>query len=84
MHAEIAPVDLEFRAAVPDGLFRVFLLGVDSCQPGVDAALAGGVLAGVPLGKWYPDLSDCLLVAVTEKRTKQEIGMFAEALESVL
>jgi glycine dehydrogenase subunit 1 len=28
---------------------------------------------GVPLGKWYPQLADCLLIAVTEKRTKEEI-----------
>ena len=29
-----------------------------------------GFLAGVPLGQWYPELDDCFLVAVTEKRTK--------------
>jgi glycine dehydrogenase subunit 1 len=32
---------------------------------------------GVPLGKWYPQLADCLLVAVTEKRTKGEIDRLA-------
>ena len=32
-----------------------------------------GIFAGVPLGRWYPGLSDCLLVAVTEKRTRPEI-----------
>ena len=31
------------------------------------------LLAGVNLGKWYPQLEDCLLVAVTEKRTIHEI-----------
>ena len=39
-----------------------------------------GILAGVPLGRWYPDLSDCLLVAVTEKRTREDIDRFAAAL----
>jgi len=29
-------------------------------------------------------MENSLLVAVTEKRTKQQIGMLAEALESVL
>jgi glycine dehydrogenase subunit 1 len=43
-----------------------------------------GVAGGFPLGRYYPDMKDMLLVAVTEKRTKQEIGMFAEALEDVL
>jgi glycine dehydrogenase subunit 1 len=32
---------------------------------------------GIPLGKWYPQLADCLLVAVTEKRTKAEIDRLA-------
>ncbi len=39
--------------------------------------LAAGVLAGVPLGRWYPDLSDCLLIAVTEKRTRAQIDQLA-------
>ena len=32
-------------------------------------------------GAWYPELADCLLVAVTEKRTKDEIDRLAEVLE---
>jgi len=39
-----------------------------------------GFLAGVPLGRWYPELDDCFLVAVTEKRTKDEIQALAECL----
>ena len=31
-------------------------------------------------GPWYPQLDDCLLVAVTEKRTKAEIDRLADAL----
>ena len=31
------------------------------------------IFAGVPLAPWYPQLNDCMLVAVTEKRTKEEI-----------
>jgi glycine dehydrogenase subunit 1 len=43
-----------------------------------------GFAAGFPLSRYYPDMKNCMLVCVTEKRTKQQIGMFAEALESVL
>ncbi len=43
-----------------------------------------GFAAGFPLGRYYPDQADNLLVTVTEKRTKEEIGRFAEALEAVL
>jgi glycine dehydrogenase subunit 1 len=44
------------------------------------AALDAGYLAGLPLGRWYPELADCFLVAVTEKRTKQEMDGLVEAL----
>ncbi|MCA9174331.1 MAG: aminomethyl-transferring glycine dehydrogenase subunit GcvPA [Planctomycetales bacterium] len=39
-----------------------------------------GILAGVPLGTWYDDLQDCLLISVTEKRTKAEIDALVRAL----
>jgi glycine dehydrogenase subunit 1 len=42
--------------------------------------LAAGFLAGVPLGRWYPVLEDCFLVAVTEKRTRAEIDNFVTAV----
>jgi glycine dehydrogenase subunit 1 len=43
-----------------------------------------GISAGFPLGRYYPNMNDTMLVAVTEKRTKQEIAMYAEVLEDVL
>ncbi len=43
-----------------------------------------GIAAGFPLGRYYENLGDHMLVAVTEKRTKQEIGIFAELLEETL
>ncbi|HLA86236.1 MAG TPA: aminomethyl-transferring glycine dehydrogenase subunit GcvPA [Thermoguttaceae bacterium] len=39
-----------------------------------------GILPGVPLECWYPHLADCILVAVTEKRTKEEIDRLAAVL----
>ncbi len=44
------------------------------------SARQSGYLAGVPLGCWYPDLDDCFLVAVTEKRTKAEIDGLVQSL----
>ncbi|HEY3393193.1 MAG TPA: aminomethyl-transferring glycine dehydrogenase subunit GcvPA [Lacipirellulaceae bacterium] len=44
------------------------------------SALDAGFLAGVPLGQWYPERNDCLLVAVTEKRTSGEIDRLASTL----
>jgi glycine dehydrogenase subunit 1 len=38
--------------------------------------------AGLPLGRWYPNLANCITVAVTEKRTKAEIDGLAAALKA--
>ena len=43
-----------------------------------------GIAPGLPLGRYYEDMQNYLLVAVTERRTKHEIGLYAETLESVL
>jgi glycine dehydrogenase subunit 1 len=42
------------------------------------------ILAGVPLGTFDRNLRDCLLVAVTETRTRGEIDRFAAALEKAV
>jgi glycine dehydrogenase subunit 1 len=36
------------------------------------------------LGRWYPDLADCLLIAITERRTEDDIAGLAEAIEKEL
>ncbi|MCD4728772.1 MAG: glycine dehydrogenase, partial [Pirellulales bacterium] len=46
----------------------------------IERARAENIFAGVPLGRWYTELSDCMLVAVTEKRTKEEIDRLAAVL----
>ena len=43
-----------------------------------------GIAAGFPLGRYYKELANYMLIAVTEKRTKEEIDAFAEALEAAL
>ncbi|MGC8643057.1 MAG: aminomethyl-transferring glycine dehydrogenase subunit GcvPA [Isosphaeraceae bacterium] len=43
-----------------------------------------GYHGGVALDRWYPALADCILVAVTEKRTRDEIDGLAHAYETAL
>jgi glycine dehydrogenase subunit 1 len=43
-----------------------------------------GFAAGFPLGRYYSGMERSMLIAVTEQRTKEQIGMLAEALEAVL
>jgi glycine dehydrogenase subunit 1 len=48
----------------------------------ISRALDAGFLAGVPLAKWYPEFEDCLLVAVTEKRTKSQIDELVKTIHA--
>jgi glycine dehydrogenase subunit 1 len=76
--AGIPGVALRFPAAP---FFKEFALRLPKSPERVVARLArDGILAGVPLKSFDRGLADCLLVAVTEKRTKSEIDAFAAAL----
>ena len=67
------------RPAFARPTFKEFVLRVEGGSPEelIEKALNDGIFGGVPLGRWYRELSDCLLVAVTEKRTKAEIDRLA-------
>ena len=43
-----------------------------------------GFHGGIALGRWYPELADGILVAVTEKRTKAEIDSLADAYREAI
>lgn len=46
--------------------------------------LSAGFIGGYDLGKAYAEYKDCMLIAVTEQRTKEEIDQFASTLEGLL
>ena len=61
--------------------FNEVLIQLDRpVQDVMDEASRAGILAGYPIGQDYPELPDCLLIAVTEKRTKGEIDRLVELL----
>ena len=39
-----------------------------------------GIAAGYPLGREYPEHEDGLLVAITERRTREDIDRLADSL----
>jgi glycine dehydrogenase subunit 1 len=43
-----------------------------------------GFAAGFPLGRYYEGMERYMIIAVTEKRTKEEMDRYAESLEQVL
>jgi len=53
----------------------------------VDAVLTAcrekNILAGLPLRRWHKDLDDCIAIAVTEKRTREEIDALVAAMSAV-
>jgi glycine dehydrogenase subunit 1 len=53
----------------------------------VEALARAGVLAGVPVSRFYPsrpELEDLLLVAATEMVTDEDIAIFASRLQGAL
>lgn len=50
----------------------------------VSRLLKQGIAAGMPLGTWEPALADCLVVTVTEKRSRPEIDRLAARLAEEL
>jgi len=78
---KVPGVSLRFGAP----FFKEFTLRLPKSPERIAAKLARqGILAGVPLKTFDRGLADCLLVAVTEKRTKAEIDAFAAAFEKAV
>ncbi|MBU1693459.1 MAG: aminomethyl-transferring glycine dehydrogenase subunit GcvPA [Verrucomicrobia bacterium] len=50
----------------------------------IRALIEQGIAAGFPVGRYYPGMENVLLLAFTEKRTKEEINTLAAKLEAVL
>ena len=76
--AGLAGVKLRFNRP----FFKEFTVSVPGDVSALlSRALAKGCHAGLPTGRWYPELKDCVTLAVTEKRTKAEIDGLAETFK---
>jgi glycine dehydrogenase subunit 1 len=82
--AEAITADERFRLAFAQPYFKEFVVrdSKGDVKELLHDAYDAGLLAGVPLGQWYPELSDCFLVTVTEKRTQPEIDHLANTLSA--
>jgi len=79
--ADIPGVSIKFDAPV----FNEFAIDLPrDAGEVIGALIEKGLAAGFPLGRYYKGMEKSMLVAVTEKRTKEEIGRLAEALEDCL
>ncbi|PKN09025.1 MAG: aminomethyl-transferring glycine dehydrogenase [Deltaproteobacteria bacterium HGW-Deltaproteobacteria-8] len=68
-----APFGNEFAITLPVNAYQA-----------IDKLTARGFVPGFPLGRYYPGLENALLVACTEKTSKEQIGVFAELLRGML
>lgn len=65
--------------------FQEFVLKLDKPVTEVNKRLLqAGVLGGLDLGRYYPELDHCMLLCVTEKRTKTEIDSLVTEMEAAL
>lgn len=79
--AEILTRVPEVRLRFSAPFFKEFVLQLPtSPERVVKRLLKDRILAGIPLKTYERSLKDCLLVAVTEKRTRAEIDAYAAAL----
>ena len=64
--------------------FNEFVLSIDGARRRWQRALAAGVVAGLPLGDWYPELEDALLLCATELHDAAAMERLAAALANDL
>ncbi len=74
---------VEVKKSAPT--FNEFTVRLDrDAHEVVEAMIQKGFVAGFPLGRYYPEMNDYMIMAVTEKRTRSEILQFAKHLEDVM
>jgi glycine dehydrogenase subunit 1 len=71
--------------AFPGPFFKEFVVRVGRDPKTVLAQVSRlGYHGGIDLGRWYKSFTGCILIAVTEKRTKDEIDGLADAYSRAL
>ncbi|MFH1783368.1 MAG: aminomethyl-transferring glycine dehydrogenase subunit GcvPA [bacterium] len=86
--ADIKGLSLKFNTA----FFNEFVIKVEKAsKKGLKyieklnrELLKRNILSGLPLGRIYPELSDCILFCVTEKRSKEQMDSLVKALKQLI
>jgi glycine dehydrogenase subunit 1 len=68
---QLASAGARLRFTAP--FFNEFVVEVRDARARWEDLASRGLLAGVPLDTWYPELADCLLIAVTEVHRPDDI-----------
>ena len=70
----------ELRTPFGAPFFNEFVIEVDNARVVWNTLKKQGIIAGVPLEDWYPELKNCLLLCVTELHTRAQIERLAGEL----
>jgi glycine dehydrogenase subunit 1 len=74
----------KYRIAFDAPTFNEFVVRCPVSPEEINRHLLGHqILGGLPLGRFYPELSDCWLLCVTESRTREEIDRLVGYLEAL-
>lgn len=80
-YAREALASAGFRLHFDRPFFREFVVDLPGEVPDIMSGLMEqGIVAGIPLGGMYPGLPNSILMAFTEKRTKDEIDRLARTM----
>lgn len=71
-----------YELSFPGPFFKEFAIKCPEDPTAInERLLKQGILGGLDLGRFYPQLKDHMLIAVTEKRTREEIDQLVAGLE---
>jgi glycine dehydrogenase subunit 1 len=76
--AALASAGIRARFGAP--FFNEFVVSTDDAAAAFGRAERAGILGGIALGAYWPELDDALLVSVTEMNTQSEFDRLASAL----
>ena len=78
---EIPGIKQKFKSPI----FNEFVLELPiDAEDAVSKLMRKRIMAGLPLGRYYKNMKNCMLVALSEKRTKKEIDFFVASLGEIL
>ena len=72
-----------FKPRFPVPYFNEMLIPVGDAEQVVINMRGKGIDPGFPAGRWYHELSDCIIVSVTEIHSDEDIERFANILAEV-
>ena len=73
------------RAPFSAPIFNEFVLQTKTSPEALQKhLLKRGIVAGLPIKKWYPELENASLWCVTETKTKTDIDLLAKTLKEIL